>query len=120
MNDEHPSELQNIVTAILAAIPVGALVWGAIGGGTNAIVIKTTAREAIRHIVLGALVAAGMGGLGAPILNHWLSLPPESLKVVDGAAGGSIAYLTGSVGAAILEVVIQRIRAGRLPNDKVS
>ena len=118
MTDPQPSGWAEFWRSVLEAIPVGAALWGALGGSTNAIVIRTSLHEAIRHVCLGALVAAGMGGLGAPILSHWLGIPAEALRVAEGAAGGAVAYLTGSIGAAILEVLIQRIRAGRLPNDQ--
>ncbi|SEB67830.1 hypothetical protein [Rhodobacter sp. 24-YEA-8] len=106
-----------IKAAILAGSVMAAVIWGALGGATNALVIRVTAREALRHIALGATIAAGLGGLGAPLIGHWLGLPPDALGAGGGAAGGSVAYLTGSLGAAIFEVIIQRIRAGRLPRD---
>lgn len=110
-----PDTVWTEIKAALIALPiVGLAIWGALGGATNALVIRVTMREAIRHVVLGAMVAAGLGGLGAPLVGHWLGIPADALAV---AAGGSAAYLTGSLGAAIFEVIIQRVRAGRLPRD---
>lgn len=113
-----PDTIWTEIKAALLTLPVvGLAIWGALGGATNALVIRVTAWEALRHVLLGALVAAGLGGLGAPLVGHWLGMPAGMLSPTDGAATGSIAYLTGSLGAAILEVIIQRIRAGRLPRD---
>lgn len=81
MTDPQPSGWAEFWRSVLAVIPVGAALWGALGGGTNALVIQTSLREAIRHVSLGALVAAGIGGLGAPILSHWLGMPDETLRV---------------------------------------
>ncbi|WP_241648397.1 hypothetical protein [Paenirhodobacter populi] len=117
MTEDPQPFWREVVTALLASGAFAAALWGALGGATNALVIRTTIREAVRHITLGALFAAGIGGLGAPIVGYWLGMPPETLTMTGGAAGGSVAYLTGSIGAAIFEVVIQRIRAGRLPHD---
>ncbi len=116
MTDDPTPIWASIKTAILAVPVLGAALWGALGGATNALVIKVTALEAIRHIAIGAAIAAGLGGLGAPLVGHWLGLPPEALNAPL-AAGGTAAYLTGSLGAAIFEVLLHRIRGGRLPRD---
>lgn len=120
MTDGDPQPVWVTIKAALLAIPaVGAALWGALGGATNALVIRVTAIEAIRHIVIGAVIAAGLGGLAGPIMSHWLGLPPEAVRDASGAlaAGGTAAYLAGSLGAAIFEVLLTRIRAGRLPDD---
>lgn len=116
---EDPTSLWGAVKAALMAIPAfGAALWGGLGGATNALVIRVTWREAVLHIVIGAVIAAGLGGLGGPLVAYWLNLPPDTITRSDWAAGGSGAYLAGSLGAAIFEVVLTRIRAGRLPNDR--
>ena len=115
---EDPTPIWASVKSAFVAIPVlGAAAWGALGGATNAIVIRVTALEALRHVALGALIAAGLGGLGAPLINHWLGLPAGTLNAPDWAAGNAVAYLTGSLGAAVFDVVLHRIRRGRLPSD---
>jgi len=115
---DDPTPIWASIKAAIVAIPVlSAALWGGLGGATNALVIKVTALEAIRHIAIGAAIAAGLGGLGAPLLGHWLGLPPGTLNAPEGAAGGTAAYLTGSLGAAIFEVLLHRIRGGRLPRD---
>lgn len=115
---EDPTSLWASIKAALIAIPAfGAAFWGALGGATNALVIRVTALEALRHIVIGAVIAAGLGGIGGPLAMYWLGLPAEMISRGEWAAGGSGAYLAGSFGAAIFEVVLTRIRAGRLPHD---
>lgn len=96
-------------TWFYAAPIIGVAIWGAMGGMTNALVIRVTFKEAIRHVILGAIIAAGMGGFGVEILAHYLRLPDE-LSARAGALGGSGAYLVGSIGAALMEAVLKRIR----------
>jgi hypothetical protein len=116
---DNPDPLMTAAKAALIAVPaLAAAFWGGLGGATNALVIRVTAREAARHIAIGASVAAGLGGIAAPILTHWLGLPDGAITGTDGAATGSLAYLTGSLGAAIFEALLTRIRGGRLPGDK--
>ena len=50
--------------------------WGALGGATNALTTKMRLRDALRHILLGGLIAAGMGSLSMAVITAWLSLPP--------------------------------------------
>ena len=115
---DDPTSIWGAIKAAIMAIPVfGAALWGGLGGATNALVIRVTTREAIRHIVIGAAIAAGLGGAAGPLITYWLGLPPDAVSRGDWAAGGSGAYLAGSLGAAIFEVVLTRIRAGRRPHD---
>lgn len=118
MTDNPDTLLASIKAALIAIPALGAAIWGGLGGATNALVIRVTAIEAVRHIVIGAVIAAGLGGIAAPILTHWLALPPGTISGRDLGAGGSLAYLSGSLGAAVFEAVLTRIRAGRLPHDK--
>lgn len=68
--------------------------------------IRVTAIEAVRHIAIGAVIVAGLGGIAAPALTHWLDLPPGTISGRDLGAGGSLAYLSGSLGAALFEAVL--------------
>jgi hypothetical protein len=110
MNDETGflatvlRELATSTAAILAA-------WGALGGATNALTTKMRLRDAIRHILLGGIIAAGMGSLSLALVARWLGLPPE--VVPAGAASGSAAYLVGVFGPAVIEVTLARIRSIR-------
>ena len=78
MNEETgfiASVLRDLATStavILAA-------WGALGGATNALTTKMRLRDAIRHILLGGLIAAGMGSLSMVLITSWLGLPPEAI-----------------------------------------
>lgn len=49
-------DLATSTAVILAA-------WGALGGATNALTTRMRLRDALRHILLGGLIAAGMGSL---------------------------------------------------------
>jgi len=112
----EPAQFLDDLFRRLAAIPAVAVAfWGAAGGLTNALVIRVSFREAARHVSLGALIAVGVGTLGGPLLEHWGLIGPGWATT---GASDAIAYLTGSLGAAAFEVVLSRIRAGRLPTDK--
>jgi hypothetical protein len=71
-------DLATSTAVILAA-------WGALGGATNALTTRMRLRDALRHILLGGLIAAGMGSL-------------------------SMAVITGP---AFIEVVLARLRSGK-------
>lgn len=120
MPTNNPTWPEIIWAWILATPLIVAALWGALGGATNALVIRVTALEALRHIGLGALFAAGVGGLGGPLLEHWGVLPAGAVTSFGAAAGSSVAYLTGSIGAAVFEVLLSRVRAALLPTDKGS
>jgi hypothetical protein len=85
--------------------------WGALGGATNALTTRMRLRDAIRHILLGGLIAAGMGSLSLALVSRWLDLPPEAIPA--GGAAGSAAYLVGVFGPALIEVALARLRGGR-------
>ncbi len=99
------SDLAASTAAILAA-------WGALGGATNALSTRMRLRDAIRHILLGGLIAAGMGSLSMSLVTHWLKLPPEAVPA--GGAAGSATYLVGVFGPAVIEVTLSRIRGARI------
>lgn len=107
MNDESRfiaavlRELATSTAVILAA-------WGALGGATNALTTKMRLRDALRHILLGGLIAAGMGSLSMALVTAWLSLPPEAIPA--GGAAGSAAYLVGVFGPAFIEMLLARLR----------
>ena len=100
-------ELATSTAVILAA-------WGALGGATNALTAKMRLRDALRHILLGGLIAAGMGSLSMTVVAAWLDLKPEAIPA--GGAAGSAAYLVGVFGPAVIELILARLRGG--PKDK--
>lgn len=76
---DDPTPIWASAKAAFLAVPVlGTALWGGLGGATNALVIKVTALEALRHVAIGAAIAAGLGGLGAPSLAPvFSSMSPE-------------------------------------------
>lgn len=102
---------------LVASTAVILAAWGALGGATNALTTKMKVRDALRHILLGGLIAAGMGSLSMAVITAWLDLPPEAIPA--GGAAGSAAYLVGVFGPAFIEVVLAHIRgAKRKENDE--
>ncbi|SLN78056.1 MULTISPECIES: hypothetical protein [Roseobacteraceae] len=101
-------ELAASTAVILAA-------WGALGGATNALTTKMRLRDALRHILLGGLIAAGMGSLSMAVIAAWLGLRPDAIPA--GGPAGSAAYLVGVFGPAFIEVVHARLRAAKGRKD---
>lgn len=110
---DEPTIWGEIWRSVAASATVAAAAWGAAGGATSALVIKVSTRDALRQVILGALTAGGMGTVGGGLIAAWLDLPAHAIPAIG--AGGSIAYLVGVFGPAIIEVLLTRIRAGRLP-----
>lgn len=82
--------------------------WGAAGGLTNALSSKMTLREAVRHIAMGALIAAGAGGLIGQVLAHYIL--PDAPEFRTGMTIGVSGFLSGALGASLLERVRATIR----------
>jgi len=112
---DEPTIWGEIWRSVAASATLAAAAWGAAGGATSALVIKVTTRDAIRQVILGALTAGGMGTLGGGLIAAWMDMPPGAIPAIG--AGGSMAYLVGVFGPAIIEVLLTRIRAGRLPGE---
>lgn len=115
-NPDDPHFLLIIWRDLLASAVVILMFWGALGGVTNALVTRVTVREAVRLILLGGVIAGGMGTLAMAFIAAWFSLPNETLFA--GGAAGSASYLVGVFGSAIIEVMLGRIKKGQLPQEK--
>ena len=106
----------DLLKATAASATVTAALWGAAGGATSALVVKVSAKDVLRHVTLGALTAGGIGTLvGAVLLAKTIGVTTEALGFIG--AGSSISYLVGVFGPAIMEVLLHRIRRGRLPGE---
>ena len=110
MNDDT-GFIAAVLRELAASTAVILAAWGALGGATNALTTKMRLRDAIRHILLGGLIAAGMGSVSMALVTSWLGLPPEAVPA--GGAAGSAAYLVGIFGPAFIEVVLARLRRGK-------
>ena len=77
-------DLAASTAAILAA-------WGALGGATNALSTRMRLRDAIRHILLGGLIAAGMGSLS---MSAHHPLAEAAARGRAGRRGGGIGRLS--------------------------
>ena len=109
--NEEPGFITSVLRDLAASTAVILAAWGALGGATNALTTKMRLRDAIRHILLGGLIAAGMGSVSMALVTSWLGLPPEAIPA--GGAAGSAAYLVGIFGPAFIEVVLARLRRGK-------
>jgi len=110
MNDET-GFLAAVLKELAASTAVILAAWGALGGVTNALTTRMRLRDALRHILLGGLIAAGMGSLSMALVTRWLGLPPEAIPA--GGAAGSAAYLVGVFGPAFIELVLARLRGAK-------
>jgi hypothetical protein len=109
----EPSWLESLATQLMAIPAVGIALMGALGGATNALVGKVTPRRTIRYILLGGLCAAGSGQLSGTLLEYW-GFIPEGMAA---ASSGAVAFFAGLFFPAVFEVILSRLRAGRLPMD---
>jgi hypothetical protein len=109
MQKEDPSFWFAVFERLASSALLILAVWGAAGGLTNALVVRASVRETIRLLVLGAIIAAGMGSLSMAMLVSFLDLPPEAIPAAG--ASSSAAYVFGTFGSAIVEVILGRIRA---------
>jgi uncharacterized membrane protein YdcZ (DUF606 family) len=100
-----------VMREVLASSTVILALWGALGGATSALTTRMRLRDALRHIVIGAFIAAGMGSLSMVVIAAWLRLPEAAIPA--GGAAGSAAYLVGVFGAAFVEMVHARLRAAQ-------
>lgn len=55
---------------LAASTAVVSAAWGALGGGTNALGTKMRLRDAIRNILLGGIITAGMGCLSMALVTR--------------------------------------------------
>lgn len=101
--------------AVAANTMVGAAFYGAVGGLTSALAINVDKRAVVRQVLLGAVVAGGMGSGAGAVMAAWLDV--DWSAVPAGGATGTMSYLTGVFGPAVIEVILGRLRAGRMPNE---
>lgn len=107
--------IEQVMKAVAANTIVGASFYGAVGGLTSALAINVDKKALLRQVILGAVVAGGMGSGAGAVLGAWLNIDWASVPV--GGATGTMSYLTGVFGPAIIEVILGRLRAGRMPNE---
>lgn len=115
MND-GPGLFASVLRDLVASTAVILAAWGALGGATNALTTRMRLRDALRHILLGGLIAAGMGSLSMALVTSWLGLPPEAIPA--GGAAGSAAYLVGVFGPAFIELILARLRGAQGGRDE--
>lgn len=110
---EQPTLVNEIWKVLENSPAVRAAALGAAGGLTSGLSITGQTRRAVaRQILIGAIMASGLGSLSAALMSAWLGLPALAV-----GAGSGASYLVGVFGPALVEVMLSRIRAGRLPND---
>lgn len=84
-----------------SAITGTAAFGGAAGGLTNALVTKMTRSEALRHVVIGVLVAFCLSELIGRLLLHYVAPDvPEIRTSLTSVASG---FLAGALGASAIE-----------------
>ena len=113
---EEPTIWTAFWQAIATNATIAAAAWGAAGGATSALAVKVSQRDALRQVILGALASGGIGSGSGAVMAKWLDLPAEAIPAFG--AGGAAAYLVGVFGPAIIEVILSRINAGRLPGEE--
>jgi hypothetical protein len=115
-----PAEDQTLWADLMQAVAASSIfnlaAWGAAGGATSGLIIKVTRKELVRHVLIGALVAAGLGALTWPVLMWALNLPHDVMAPAFGGAAGSTAYLGGVLIPGLLEIYLKGMKRGVLPS----
>lgn len=115
MHDE-PTFWAEVFRSAIASSVVTAAGWGALGGATSALAVgPASKRAAIRQITMGAFVAGGTGTLAMAIFAKSFGIDAALIPLVG--AGSSASYFAGVFGPAVIEVILSRIHAGRLPGE---
>lgn len=113
---EDPSFFSEVVRSVMASSVITAIGWGALGGATSALAVGGGSRKALlRQITMGALVAGGTGTLAMAVVSRSFGLDASLIPLAG--AGSSASYFAGVFGPAVIEVLLSRIRAGRLPGE---
>lgn len=113
---EEPSFWAEVVRSVVASSAVTGAGWGALGGATSALAVGGGGKKAaVRQVLMGALVAGGTGTLGMAIFAKSFGLDAALIPLVG--AGSSASYFAGVFGPAVIEVLLSRIHAGRLPGE---
>lgn len=92
-------------------------VLGALGAAVRTASLKTTWREGIRVIFIGAILAFGVGSIAPYLLRGWIGDLPEDLAQTLGVVGAA-AFLTGLMGVTIIERLIDARSIKREGNDE--
>lgn len=88
------------------------VLFGAGGGLTAALLNGAAWKVVLRQVLIGALISGGIGTLSPYILSRWIEGIDGDLAASAGVLAGS-AYLVGTFGTAVFEVVMHRIRKAR-------
>ena len=66
--NEEPGFVAGVLRDLAASTAAILAAWGALGGATNALTTRMRLRDAIRHILLGGIIAAGMGSFSMALV----------------------------------------------------
>lgn len=113
---EEPTFWAQVLQSAIASGVVTAAGWGALGGATSALAVGPASKKAaIRQITMGALVSGGTGTLAMALFAKSFGIDASLIPLVG--AGSSASYFAGVFGPAVIEVILSRIHAGRLPGE---
>lgn len=80
--------------------------FGALGGAVRSATLKTTWREGLRVVFIGAASAFGVGILSPLLLRPWIGELPEGIGTALGTLC-SAAFITGLVAVTMIERFIE-------------
>lgn len=106
MSQHDPGALREIFNQTLAVMAI----FGAAGGATLALANRMKPREALRQIVIGTMIASGLGVLSPYVIAYFIDGFPAELGAAVGVIAGS-SYLVGVFGSAALELALAKIEA---------
>lgn len=90
--------------------------FGALGGAVRSAAIKTTWREGLRVIFIGASTAFGIGALAPQILKPWIGDLPEGMAGTLGTLCAS-AFITGLISVTLIERFIDKGESDEKPDE---
>lgn len=112
MSEKDPSVVQQVFNDLFLVMTL----FGAGGGLTAALLNGAPWKMVIRQVLIGALIAGGIGTLSPYILARWI----EGIDTDVAASAGilaSSAYVVGTFGTAVFEVIMHRLKRAKGASD---
>lgn len=106
----------NIFSQVFSERGLALAFFGALGGAVRSAAIKTTWREGIRVVFIGAATAFGIGVLAPVVLKPWIGDLPTGMQGTLGTLCAS-SFIVGLVAVTLIERLIE---GGRKNGEKAN
>ena len=112
-----PTKDPNLITQIFNDRSALLAFFGALGGAVRSATLRTTWREGIRVVFVGAATSFAFGELGPKLLEPWIGQMPDGLGGKLGTLCAA-AFLTGLIAVTLIERMIDQREAKRDDRDE--